>query len=292
MTSNEPSTRSSTRARAILWLVAAILCAVAPVALLVSLKAFDEAERNRAALEASLSRSAQSLAQSVDSELTSSLQALKVLSQSGFFQRDRVGSLGRLLHGRPRSDWDSLVVIDSAGTVVVDTAPARVAAADVGRLKALHARMLGTRAPLVTRAIGAGSPGLAAPTGQVMLAVPVMGEKQVRYVLGARISEATWVFLAAAAERPDGARVHIIDEYGEPILGPRADQPNGATGAAYSAAHKIASAGWTAQITLEAEPVDERSRALLAERLLPVVFSLLAGLGLGLAVGWPLVRRI
>ncbi|MDP3618821.1 MAG: hypothetical protein Q8R63_03410, partial [Ramlibacter sp.] len=266
MTSNEPSTRSSTRARAILWLVAAILCAVAPVALLVSLKAFDEAERNRAALEASLSRSAQSLAQSVDSELTSSLQALKVLSQSGFFQRDRVGSLGRLLHGRPRSDWDSLVVIDSAGTVVVDTAPARVAAADVGRLKALHARMLGTRAPLVTRAIGAGSPGLAAPTGQVMLAVPVMGEKQVRYVLGARISEATWVFLAAAAERPDGARVHIIDEHGEPILGPRADQPNGAPGAAYSAAHKIATAGWTAQITLEAEPVDERSRALLAER--------------------------
>lgn len=258
--------------------------------MLVSWKAFDEAARNRAALDASLSRSAQSLAQSVDAELTSSLQALKVLSQSGFFQRDRVGSLGRLLHGRPRSDWDSLVVIDSDGDVVVDTAPARIAAADARRLKELHARMRATKAPLITRGMGSGSPGQAPSPGPVMLAVPVLQDDEVRYMLGARISEATWVFLAAAAERPDGARIYILDESGGSILGPTPDTRAGAT-AFYSASHEIAAARWKAQIALEAEPVDERRRALMVERLMPVLLSLLAGLGLGLAAGWPLVGR-
>ncbi|WP_048442044.1 hypothetical protein [Caenimonas sp. SL110] len=278
MASTEPSPSGSTRPQ-LAWLAAALLCTVAPVAALVSWQAFDEAARERAALDASLARSAAALAQDVDAELAASLQALKVLSQSGFFQKDRVGSLGRLLHGRPRRDWDSLVVIDSDGSVILDTAPARIAAADMERVKALTQRMLASKAPRVTRAKGA-----------VTLAVPVMQDGQLRYVLAARMAEATWVFLGAAAQRPDGARVQIFDASGDPILGPRA-QSAAPAAAQYSASHEIETAGWKAEVTLDAGPVDERRRAQMLGRLAPVLISLLAGLGLGLAVGWRLVRQ-
>ncbi len=263
----------------IAWLAAALLCTVLPVAAWTGWQTYEEAARDRAVLETSLARSAAALAQDVEEELTSSLKALQVLSQSGFFQKDRVGSLGRLLHGRPRRDWDSLVVIDSAGNVIIDTAPARVAAADAARVKALNERMQVSKAPLVTRSKGA-----------VILAVPVLQDRDVRYLLGARMADATWVFLGAAAPRPDGARVQIFDASGDPVLAPNAAKEGSPT-AQYSATHDIAVAGWKAQVSLDAAPVDKRRRELAIERITPVLISVLVGLVLGFAVGMRLLRR-
>lgn len=246
-------------------------------------KSFDEAARDQAALDASLAHSASALAQAVDAELDSSLQALKVLSQSGFFQQDRIGSLGRLLHGRPRRDWDSLVVIDRQGTVIIDTATTRTSVAETNRLRALHQEMLASKAPIVLRS------RVAPSANMVTLAVPVIQDDQVRYVLGARMSDATWVFLAAAAQRPEGARAQIFDESGDPVVGIAPALAEG-DGAHYSASDTTATARWKVRISLDANPVRKHRRAMLIERWTPLVVCLVAGLLLGLLTGWRAFR--
>lgn len=273
------------------WLIAAILCAVAPAAGWLSWQAHDDVRREREAVDASLRRAAAALAEAAEAELASSMQALKVLSLSGFFQQDRVGSLGRLLHGQPRRDWDSVVVIDRSGAVVIDTAPAPIAAAELPRLRQLHRDILARKAPGVFR------PGPETAKGSVMLAVPVLQDGRVRYVLGARVADATWLFLAAAAEKPDGASAVIVDERGHAVAATGGQWPGAVTGALatplashYFASHTIPTAGWQARITLPAEPVDARLRARLFDALLPAGLSLLAGFVLALVVGWRLVR--
>src|SRR5687768_618988 len=88
------------------YLVAVMLLATLPIAAIMSLQIFMEVRSEQVRIEDELARSAAALMQTVERELGSSLDALTVLSQSELFQNGRVSALGRLLHGRPRRDWD------------------------------------------------------------------------------------------------------------------------------------------------------------------------------------------
>jgi len=270
------------RASAAAYLLAAIACCILPIAAWTAWQAYSEVRRDREAIEASLAQSAAALAQAVDSELASSMQALKVLSQSGFFQQDRVRSLGRLLHGRPRRDWDSVVVLDRDGAVLIDTAPARASAAETARLKEVHQQVQAGQAPAVLRA---GKPGA---KGSVLLAIPVLNDGQLRYVLGARMANATWTRLAADAAKPPGAVALLLDAQGEPI-GRAAVESGGEPPPHYIASHEVPMARWQARVALPIAPVDEKHRARLLAALVPAGLSLLAGMLLALVVGWRLV---
>src|SRR5688572_910789 len=84
------------------YLVAVILFATLPIAVIMSLRILMDVRQEQARIEDELARSASALTQTVERELASSLDALAVLSQSELFQHGRVTALGRLLHGRPR----------------------------------------------------------------------------------------------------------------------------------------------------------------------------------------------
>ena len=124
------------------YLIAIMLLTIAPIAAILSLQVFTEVRTEQAQLEDELARSASSLSQAVERELHSSLDGLSVLAQSELFQEGRITALGRLLQGRPRRDWDSIFLMERDGSIVLDTAPARVSAQGAGALRELHGRVM------------------------------------------------------------------------------------------------------------------------------------------------------
>src|SRR3569623_1493338 len=105
-----------------LALAAMVFAALAPVTAWLAWQVGEQVHAQRAQVAGELQRAASGVAQSVDRELASSVDALSVLSQSELFQQGRIAAMGRLLHGRPRRDWDSVFVLDPQGVVVLDTA--------------------------------------------------------------------------------------------------------------------------------------------------------------------------
>src|SRR5206468_5879910 len=141
-----------------------------------------------ARLEARLAESAERVSAAAQGELRSSLDALRVLSQSELFQQGRIAALGRLLQGRPRGDWDSVFLLDRDGSVVLDTAASRRGPGWRDLLQSLGAQVVKTGEPAVS---GYTSPQ-DAPGNAVWIALPVLQGASVRYVLGARMTDATW----------------------------------------------------------------------------------------------------
>src|SRR3954465_4358852 len=100
-----------------------VLAALLPVAAVLSWQVYEDLRAERGRTEEDLVRAAAGFARVVGRELASSVDALRVLSQSELFQQGRIAAMGRLLHGRPRRDWDSIFILDPQGNVVLDTAP-------------------------------------------------------------------------------------------------------------------------------------------------------------------------
>jgi hypothetical protein len=184
------------------YMVAVILLATVPMAAFMSYEVVADIRADQAQTEEELARSAFALSQTAERELNSSLDALSVLSQSEVFQAGRITSLGRLLQGRPRRDWDSLFVLEPGGKPVLDTAGKPGAADLAGPLHQLQREVAQTRHPAVLTLPAA----TAAGGGGVAVALPVMQGGELRYVLGARMGEAVWQRLARAASIPKGAQ--------------------------------------------------------------------------------------
>ncbi len=290
------------------YLVAVILLATLPIAAIMSLQIFLEVRQSQARVEDELSRSAQALAQTVERELASSLDALAVLSQSELFQQGRITALGRLLQGRPRRDWESIFLFDPEGNLLLDTAAPSAAPADESLLE-LHERVLRSGRPGVSGIAQSQEPGRRA----VAVALLVGPPGKPRFILGARMGEAVWQRLAATASAPDGANSSVYDAQGRLIgysMGPaapagtalpldasasmqgrasgvhRSSEVDGRT--VYAAWQTVPLAGWHVRVALPAAPIESAHRQAIIAALSTSGASLLVGVMLAALVA----RRI
>jgi PAS domain S-box-containing protein len=280
------------------YMVAVILLATVPMAAFMSYEVVADIRADQAQTEEELARSAFALSQTAERELNSSLDALSVLSQSEVFQAGRITSLGRLLQGRPRRDWDSLFVLEPGGKPVLDTAGKPGAADLAGPLHQLQREVAQTRHPAVLTLPAA----TAAGGGGVAVALPVMQGGELRYVLGARMGEAVWQRLARAATVPKGAHASIFDAQHRLV----ADSADVAmTGSAlpdeaaqalreqssgvrrtgdmdgrivYAAWQAMPTAGWHTRVAVPAAPIDAAHRKAMMQALSAIALSLLLGL--------------
>ncbi|MDB5947829.1 MAG: putative histidine kinase, hybrid [Ramlibacter sp.] len=278
------------------YLVAVILLATFPIATLMCVRMFMEVRSEQAQIESSLARSAAGLAQAVESELSSSFDALGVLAQSELLQHADQSQLEQRLGGRPRPrrDWDSFFVVNGSGRILLDTArsPADTVAPEVQQL--LHA--------VLEHGQPAASGLIHGPGAHVVLAVPVNVGGLPRYVVAARIGAAVWQRLADGANPPPGGvatllgpGLKVISATGElegapaaPLAPETAEamrsepaavhRSTAADGSAlYSAWRLLPSSGWGVRVSLPAAPIDAGHRRAILGALSTGGASLLLG---------------
>jgi PAS domain S-box-containing protein len=280
------------------YLFAVMLLAILPIAALMSLQVFADVRNEQAEIEEQLARSATAFSQSVERQLVSSLDGLGVLAQSELFQQGRVAAMGRLLHGRPRRDWDSVFLLDRDGTLVLDTGSPRPPESSEA-LRELHRRVLERPGPAVSGLSESQRPGNRA----IAVALPIVQNNQVRYVLGARMGEAVWHRLSASVSTPGGARASMFDAQdrligdsmasvappgtvlprdaaaamqGRPAGVHRSSDVDGRT--VYAAWRDVPLAGWRVRIAVPAAPIDAAHRKAIMAALSTSGGSLLLGL--------------
>jgi PAS domain S-box-containing protein len=284
------------------YMVAVILLATLPIAAFVCLDILQEVRAEQAKIEDQLGRSAAALAQAAERDLASSLDALAVLSQSELFQSGRVGSLGRLLQGRPRRDWDSLFLLDPDGQTLLDTGGIHDTG-DAAVLAQLQRKVLAAGKPEIHTGARAGKP-------LVAIALPIAQHGTVRYVLGARMSDAPWQRLVDNANVPQGAHASLLDGRQELIapwpaaarrlpVGAAQDlreQPQEGVHRApdfdealvYAAWHAVPSTDWQARVAVPAGPIDRAHRNAIVTALGASGASLMVGI---LLAAW-VARRV
>ncbi|HYE71457.1 MAG TPA: ATP-binding protein [Aquabacterium sp.] len=285
------------------YLVAVILLATLPLAALMSFQIYMEVRGEQAQIEDNLGRTATALAAAVESELIASLDALTVLSHAEVLRQSEPAGLEPLLLGRPRPrrDWHSVFLLDGDGTVLVDTAGPTGVQAPQSLLRELHQRVRERVQPAVSGLVAA-VPG---ENAAVMLGVPVVQERQARYVLGARVAADVWQRLARSAGQPEGGYALVHDAQHRLISYTLASQvpagaqlpadavegmrgrPSGVQRSSgidgrtvYAAWRSVPLAGWGVQVAVPAAPIDAAHRQAILAALAASGSSLLLGVGL------------
>ncbi|HMA08744.1 MAG TPA: histidine kinase dimerization/phospho-acceptor domain-containing protein, partial [Ramlibacter sp.] len=227
-------------------------------------------------------------------------------------QQGHVATLGRLLQGRPRRDWDSIFLLERDGSVVLDTAAPQVSAQGAGALRDLQRRVTSQGAPAVS-GLSAGQPG----ERYVAIAMPVDQDGAVRYVLGARMGETVWQRLASGAAKPDGGNAALFDGQDHLIGYSLADvAPAGSAlprdaaasmrnrpagvhrssdvdgSAVYAAWESIPMSDWRVRVAVPAVPIDAAHRKALLAALTTSGGSLLLGLLLAALVARRVARPL
>ncbi len=278
------------------YLVAVILLATFPIATLLCVRMVLDVREEQAQIENTLVRSASALARSVESELGSSFDALAALAQSELLQRPDLSRLEQRLGGqpRPRREWDSIVVLDAGGSLLLDTASDSPAAVftDVQRLRQV----------VLERGQPAASGLSPEPGSYVMVAVPVVVKGVPRYFLAARVGAPVWQRLAAQADLPPsgvatvvGPDLRVIGASGEleglPGAALASDAAQAMRGQAvavgrsvagdgtalYSAWRVLPSSGWGVRVSLPAGPIDAGHGRAILQTLSTSGASLLLG---------------
>jgi signal transduction histidine kinase len=255
-----------------------LLIAILPVALVLCWQVWTSVRAERDRTEDELVRAASGFAQSVDRELASSIEALTVLSQSELFQQGRIAAMGRLLHGRPRRDWDSIFLLDANGAVVLDTA-AHGSSIPPAAMRELHAQALQKSGAAVSGVTG--SPGIA-------IATAIQAAGHVRYVLGVRTSDAVWTRLATNAPLPPDGQARLYDKQDRAIL-PASD---GDIPETYEAWATVPLAGWRVRVWVPAAPIDAARRSTIIAALSTTGASIVLGLVLAAIAARTIARRV
>jgi hypothetical protein len=150
----------------------------------------------------------------------------------------------------------------------------------------------------------------------IAIAMPVMSQGQVRYVLGVRLANSLWPRLAAAATLPAGAHARLYDREGRLISQSAGVAPAGARlqgdalnamlrhpsgversteadgGDVYAAWDRVQLSAWHARVFMPAAPIDAAHRQLIVHTLSTAGAALLAGLLLSVIAAWALYRRV
>lgn len=255
------------------YLVGPILLATLPVAILLFYMNFADLRLQRQRLGDGFQQTALLLSQSVEREMISSLDALKILSYNQSVQRGDIARYAEVMSFPPRlrSSWHSVYLLDNAGLVLFDTdqqglpngAPAPGAAGNE------------PRSPVSNLLRDRFSGGYF-----TSIETPVMVEGVQRYTVGARIKASVWQKMLEEAGAPPGGFISIFDRDYRVVARTLAPErsigerlPDSITaamkqssagiqqstlmegGAAYGAWQKIGLSGWGVGVGVSARPL-------------------------------------
>ncbi len=290
------------------YLVLLLLLATVPSAVLVCYQIFANVAAQESRMKEELRRNANSLAQTVEREIASSMDALAILAQSDSLQRGDVVQFENFLNRSPvlRTSWSSAFLLDAGahGRVVFNTSRLRVSAARGPGAEEVR-QMLSLQRPFVSNLVVDGLHSRYA----TVVSVPVHVGSEFRYVLGVWIPVSVWQDLIQQAGPPldgfntvfDGrnvvvARTLLPERFVGEQLPPTAldltrDPPQGAEltdllggGSTYTAWQRIPSLGWGVAVGIPARPVRVAQREAMAAALATAGACLLLGVVLALFI--------
>ena len=286
------------------YLVAMILIATVPLAVLTSGQMLLALQQRHDGMATGLQDAASTLAASVQQELAASIDTLTLLSRSELLSRDDLSGFRQLLaRPPPRPGWSPVFVLDSDGNVLIESSGG---ARQSGSAPAAWNATLRAGRPLVSNLIESAGP----PRRTTTVAVPVMNGNTLRYVVGSSIDSDAWrTLLQAGAPRVDGAFAALVDDQRRVIartlaperfvgmtLPDEAAQPSDgrASGVrrttlldghdAYTAWQAVGFGGWGVRVGIDAEPLDQREDRAVIVTLGAAIGCLLLGVTAALLV--------
>ncbi|NMM77739.1 hypothetical protein B2J89_13730 [Acidovorax sp. SRB_24] len=309
------------------YLVAVILLATVPVALLLTYKVASDVRSGRHSAVAMLQQAAAGLAQMAEQDLTASFDALTSLSMAQALQDGDMPAFEKYLRQMPlrRSQWRSVFVTDAMGRMLLDTA------APPHGLLPVHEETRALVFKVLARGRGAVSDlswHTAEGTQVVVLAVPVYQNGVVQHVLGTRMSAASWLRLLDSAAVPEGGYAALFDTNERAIaikeapLAPAPPGPDQATpetpaqlaseaargfqrrndsarqtvvlqtDAVLSTWHRVGDTSWSASVGLPAGPIRAAEHSIVLSALTTMGASLLLGVTLALLLAWRLAEPL
>jgi len=300
------------------YLAAIMLLATVPFIALMGYRIYDDFMAQRARMWSELERTTVATAQNVERELASTIETLAMIGRTTLVDHADIGEFEALLRDQPqpRTSWQGMFLLSADGQVLVDSAfplgERRALGAGAVRDAPDFSSLLAQRRPLVSNLIARG-PG----AFTTAVAVPVLSQGRVAYVLGAWIDHSAWQTLLKNSAPPVGgflslydrnrivmARTRSSDRFVGVQLPPdvvaatrarsagthRVESLEGDT--LYGAWHTVPAAGWGVAVGIPAAPLDA---AVLRSVLLAAggaALCVLLGLYLASRVARHLVRPL
>lgn len=302
------------------YLVALILLATLPIAILMCYWIFTDIQGQRQRMQLELQQSANSLAQMVERELVSSIDALTILASTNAIQRHNINVFENSLRNtrsQLRPSWLSAYLLDEQGNLLFET-PSSIRGerphhvvpppfptpppAAAGKPAARISNLVVDRWP---------------EKNAIAIEVPVMIEGQPRYRLGAWIAAVVWQDLLNKAGTPPDAVAGLYDHelrlisrskspaaFGDDKLpatlvdsigaAPAGIQrtPRSEHEATYDAWKTIALAGWVVDVGIPAGPLDARHNKAIGLALTTGIACLVLGVLLALLMARRLTRPL
>lgn len=293
------------------YLVAILLVATLPLALLLTYQTYDAVVQSRSQTQQHLAESATTLALRIAREQRASHDALLALAHALAEDPTQLGQAMRLLQ-RPyvRREWASLFLADSQGALLHDTQESAPAGAlEQNALNAIVRRVLVNREPEVSQSYHVAHTERYA----TLLAVPVMDiqTEAVLYVLGARVDSAYWRDIVGQSAPPPGGSLMLTDHHrfvmaqhpafaaqatpptaaseGPPRLTGHADpRPNGHL----MVTRSLADSGWSVTALLPAGPIERAEQSMILSALVTTGICLFGGVSLALLVAWRVTQPL
>jgi PAS domain S-box-containing protein len=287
------------------YLVAMILLGTLPSVLLMSWQVFSDIKAEQRQLDEQLQRSAESLAHSVERELTASVEALSILAWDDALQRDDVTTFAAAFADQPapRATWSGVFLLGADGQPLFDTA--QPGAPPAPGLQPLAQEVTAQGRPLVSDLLAGRFEG----RFSTAVLVPVRLGGRVRYALGAWIDAGVWQRLLESTGKPEAGFMSLFDHQrrliaraadkgpvgvGQP-LPPQAqrtvaEQASGVMradrlgGGMTYVAWQNAGYGWGVGVGVEAEPLEARARRAVLSTLGTALGCLMLGVTLALWV--------
>ena len=288
------------------YLVLLLLLATVPSAVLMCDQIFANVAAQESRMKEELRRNADSLAQTVEREIASSMDALAILAQSDSLQRGDVVQFENFLNRSPvlRTSWSSAFLLDARnrGQVVFNTSRLRVSESRGPGVDEVR-QMLSLQRPFVSDLVIDGLHSRYA----TVVSVPVHVGSELRYVLGVWIPVSVWQDLIQQAGPPlDGfntvfdsrnfviARTLLPEQFvGEPLspneveltrLAPQGAQLTDLLGGelTYTAWQRVPSLGWGVAVGIPAKPVRVAQREAMVTALATAGGCLVLGVMLAL----------
>jgi signal transduction histidine kinase len=265
------------------YLVAIMLIATVPFLVMIGYKIYDDFTAQRTRMWSDLERTAAATAQNVERELASTIDALSIIGQTTLASNVGSEEFEALVRDRPRlrPSWRGMFLIAANGDVVFDPSfPVEANAAGTNgsvRNQPDFRSMLAMPRPMVSNLLARG------PKGPYItaVAVPVIGQGRLLYVVGAWIDVGAWSALLQSSGPPADGLLSIADRDHEVIartkggdiyvgqklpastiaaMGAftsgthRSELLEGEMG--YSAWNVVPSAGWGVTVSIPSAPLD------------------------------------